>query len=104
MGSVGDCYDNALCGSFFAILETELLDRKRFRTQSEARMEIFDFIEALYNPRRRHSSLGNLSPAEYERKYNLSLENPSANLSTEAGELHLVRKGTIHAENQMVFR
>jgi len=85
MGSVGDCYDNAMCESFFATLETELLDRRRFRTQSEARMEIFDFIEAFYNPRRRHSSLGNLSPVEYERRYNLSLENPNANLSTEAG-------------------
>jgi putative transposase len=85
MGSVGDCYDNALCESFFATLETELLDRNRFRSQSEARMEIFDFIEAFYNPRRRHTSLGNLSPAEYERRYNLSLINPSPNLSTEAG-------------------
>lgn len=85
MGSVGDCYDNALCESFFATLETELLDRRRFRTHSEARMEIFDFIEAFYNTRRRHSSLGNLSPYEYERRYVLSLENPSANLSTESG-------------------
>jgi putative transposase len=82
MGSVGDCYDNAMCESFFATLETELLDRNTFRTHSEARMGIFDYIEAFYNPRRRHSSLGNLSPIEYERRYNLSLENPSANLST----------------------
>jgi putative transposase len=85
MGSVGDCYDNALCESFFATLETELLDRRRFRSHSEARMEVFDFIEAFYNPRRRHSSLGNLSPYEYERRHVLSLENPNANLSTEAG-------------------
>ena len=85
MGSVGDCYDNALCESFFATLETELLDQKRFRTHCEARMEIFDYIEAFYNPRRRHSSLGNLSPYEYERRYVLSLEIPNANLSTEAG-------------------
>jgi putative transposase len=82
MGSVGDCYDNAMCESFFATLETELLDRNTFRTHSEARMGIFDYIEAFYNPRRRHTSLRNLSPAEYERRYNLSLENPSANLST----------------------
>ena len=77
MGSVGDCYDNAMCESFFATLETELLDRNTFRTHSEARMGIFDYIEAFYNPRRRHSSLGNLSPMEYERRYNLSLKNPS---------------------------
>jgi len=67
MGSVGDCYDNALCESFFATLECELLDRRRFRTQAEARMAVFDFIEGFYNPRRRHSSLGYLSPINYER-------------------------------------
>jgi putative transposase len=68
MGSVGDCYDNALCESFFATLECELLDRRRFHTQAEARMAVFDFIEGFYNPRRRHSSLGYLSPLDYERR------------------------------------
>lgn len=68
MGSIGDCYDNALCESFFATLECELLDRNRFRTQAEARMAVFDFIEGFYNPRRRHSSLGYLSPMDYERR------------------------------------
>ena len=58
MGSVGDAYDNALCESFFATLECELLDRKRFQTQAEAKMAAFAFIEGFYNPRRRHSSLG----------------------------------------------
>ncbi len=67
MGSVGDCYDNALCESFFATLECELLDRHRFRTQAEARMAVFEFIEAWYNLRRRHSSIGYLSPINYER-------------------------------------
>ena len=57
MGSVGDAYDNALCESFFATLECELLDRHRFRTQVEARLAVFDFIEGWYNPRRRHSAL-----------------------------------------------
>ncbi len=68
MGSVGDCYDNALCESFFATLECELLDRRRFRSQAEARMAVFSFIEGWYNPRRRHSALGYLSPVEYERR------------------------------------
>ncbi|HEY3216550.1 MAG TPA: IS3 family transposase [Candidatus Eisenbacteria bacterium] len=67
MGSVGDAYDNALCESFFATLECELLDRHRFRTQAEARMAIFEFIEAWYNPHRRHSALGYLSPVDYEQ-------------------------------------
>jgi len=67
-GSVGDCFDNALCESFFATLECECLDRQRFKTQREGRMTVFDFIEAFYNPLRRHSGLGNLSPVNYERK------------------------------------
>lgn len=68
MGSVGDCYDNALCESFFATLECEPLDRDRFRTQAEARPAVFAFIEGWYNTRRRHSALGQLSPAEFERR------------------------------------
>jgi putative transposase len=67
MGSVGDAYDNAMAESFFATLECELLDRRRFRTQSEARHAIFRFIESWYNPHRRHSALGNRSPLDYER-------------------------------------
>ena len=68
MGSVGDAYDDALCEAFFATLECELLDRRRFRSQAEARMAVFRFIEGWYNPRRRHSALGYLSPVEYERR------------------------------------
>jgi putative transposase len=68
MGSVGDCYDNAMCESFFATLECELLDRVRLRTPAEARAAVFQFIEGWYNPRRRHSSLDYLSPAEFERR------------------------------------
>jgi len=67
MGSVGDAYDNALCESFFATLETELIERKRFRNQAEAKMAVFDFIESWYNPHRRHSALDYLSPVNYER-------------------------------------
>lgn len=68
MGSVGDAYDNALCESFFATLECELLNRQRFRTKAEARMAIFDFIEGFYNPRRRHSALGYQSPINFEKQ------------------------------------
>ena len=66
MGSVGDAYDNALCESFFATLECELLDRERFATPAQARLAVFDFIEGWYNPWRRHSSLEYLSPVAYE--------------------------------------
>jgi putative transposase len=68
MGSVGDAYDNALCESFFATLECELLDRRRFRTQAEARMAVFEYLEGWYNPHRRHSALGYESPVNFERK------------------------------------
>jgi putative transposase len=67
MGSVGDAYDNAMCESFFATLECELLDRQRFRTQVDARLAVFDFIEGWYNPQRRHSALAYLSPMIFER-------------------------------------
>ncbi len=67
MGSVGDAYDNAMCESFLATLETELIDSKRFRNQAEARMAVFDCIEAWYNQRRRHPALGQMSPINYEK-------------------------------------
>jgi transposase InsO family protein len=59
----------SLCESFFATLECELLDRRRFKTRAEAKMAIFDFIEGFYNPHRRHSSLGQQSPANFERRH-----------------------------------
>ena len=65
-GSVGDAYDNALCESFFATLECELLDRRSFRSHAEARMAIFEFVEGFYNQRRRHSALGYQSPVAFE--------------------------------------
>jgi len=69
MGSVGDAYDNAMAESFFAILECELLDRRSFQTKAEARLAVFTWIEAWYNPRRRHSALEYLSPVNFERRY-----------------------------------
>jgi len=69
MGTVGDCYDNALCESFFATLECELLERRRFTDRTEARLEVFWFIEGWYNRRRRHSGLGYMSPMEFEERH-----------------------------------
>lgn len=74
MGSVGDCYDNAMCESFFATLECELLARKPLRNPHEAELAVFQFIEGWYNPRRRHSGIGYLSPNNYERRYEQQLK------------------------------
>lgn len=67
MGTVGDAYDNAMAESFFATLECELIDRRVWKTHTEARLAIFTWIEAWYNPHRRHSSLGQISPINFER-------------------------------------
>ncbi len=72
MGTVGDAYDNALCESFFASLECELLDRYVFKAHAEARMAIFRFIEGWYNPHRRHSALDYQSPINYERRHQVA--------------------------------
>ena len=68
-GRTGSCFDNAVTESFFASLETELLDRTTFCTRGEAEQAVFGYIEGFYNPRRRHSANGMLSPAEYERRH-----------------------------------
>jgi putative transposase len=78
MGSVGDAYDNAMCESFFATLECELLARHRFRTPAEAQSTVFAFIEGWYNPRRRHSSIGYRSPVDYERQHQPTAIDPDA--------------------------
>jgi len=69
MGSRGDAYDNAMAESFFASLETELIDRSDWHTRDEALRAVIDYIEAFYNPQRRHSALGYLSPKQFERRY-----------------------------------
>src|SRR5580700_6450586 len=66
MGSVGDAYDNAMAESFFSTLEAELLSRRRFASQAEAKMACFSYIEGWYNPVRLHSGLGYRSPITYE--------------------------------------
>jgi putative transposase len=78
MGSVGDAYDNAMCESFFATLECELLDRTTFKTRDQARREVFSFIEGWYNPRRRHSGIGYKSPQEFEDTTTPTAEDLSA--------------------------
>jgi len=69
IGTVGDAYDNAMAESFFATLERELLSRRRFRSQAEAKMAVFEWLEGWYNRHRRHSSLGYRSPVNYEQAH-----------------------------------
>jgi transposase InsO family protein len=68
MGSVGDCYDNAVAESFFATLKKELVNRRSWPTRRELTSEVFEYLEAFYNRTRRHSTLGYLSPADYENR------------------------------------
>jgi putative transposase len=86
MGSVGDAYDNAMCESFFATLECELIDRVRLRTLEEAELAVFEFIEGWYNPHRRHSSLDYECPIGYEEKHwGVAPAASPEDLSTETG-------------------
>lgn len=71
MGTVGDAYDNAMAESFFASLECELIDRRTWQTKTAARLEVFTWIEAWYNPNRRHSGIGYKSPINFEAKHKL---------------------------------
>jgi len=78
MGTVGDCFDNAMAESLFATLECELIDREIFVTRDAARTKIFDYLETWYNPRRRHSALDYLAPMEYERRCQEASSAPSS--------------------------
>ena len=74
MSRKGDCWDNAVAESFFHTLKVELVHQNKFKTREEAKRKIFEYVEMYYNRRRAHSTLGNLSPFEYERQANLSLQ------------------------------
>jgi len=73
MSKKGDCWDNAVAESFFHTLKVELVHRNKFRTRDEAKQRIFKYVEMYYNRKRAHSTLGNLSPVEFERQASLSL-------------------------------
>jgi putative transposase len=78
MGSRGDCFDNAVAESFFATLKKELIHRRSWPLKSELRTEVFDYIEIFYNRRRRHSTLGNLSPEQFETQKATEIEKMTA--------------------------
>jgi putative transposase len=66
MGTIGDAYDNSMAESFFGTLQLELLDRRSWQTRRELSLAVFDYIEAFYNPERRHTQIGDVSPVEFE--------------------------------------
>ena len=66
MSRSGNVWDNAAMESFFSSLKTERVNRKVYRSRNDARADVFDYIERFYNPKRRHSTLGYLSPVEFE--------------------------------------
>jgi len=68
MSSSGNCYDNAVVESFFGLLKRERVNRVRYRTRDQARADLFDYIEVFYNRKRRHGYLGNISPADFEKR------------------------------------
>src|SRR4028119_1513877 len=68
MSRRGNCFDNAVVESFFGTLKNEMVNRCRFATRQQARQEVFEYIEVWYNRQRRHSSLGYVSPAEFEQR------------------------------------
>jgi putative transposase len=72
MSRLGECHDNAVMESFFSRMKDDRVSRRRYRTRDEARADIFDYIERFYNPRRRHSTLGGMSPVEYEKRAKLA--------------------------------
>jgi putative transposase len=72
MSRQGECHDNAVMESFFSRMKDERVSRRRYRCRDEARADIFDYIERFYNPRRRHSKLGGISPMEYEKRAKLA--------------------------------
>ena len=95
MGSVGDCYDNALCESFFASLECELLDCRSFQNHAEARMAVFQYIEGWYNTHRRHSSIGYYAPIAFERRYASSIQHAEPLTVHQIGATPLLDKSHI---------
>lgn len=77
MGSRGDAYDNAACESFMSTIKNELVNRQSWKSRDQARLAVFEYIETFYNARRRHSALGYLSPAEFERMSPNGKEEPA---------------------------
>jgi len=85
MGTVGDAYDHAMAESLFATLACELIARHAWKTKTEARLAVFTWIESWYNPRRRHSGIGQMSPNNFEKNLQESKQTPPPPTSAQAG-------------------
>jgi putative transposase len=92
MGSIGECFDNAMMEPFFSSLEAEVLDRNRFRTRHEAHLAIFSWLAGWYNVHRRHSGVGYLSPQEYERRCGQSRRRPSAAFASDSAAVKPMKR------------
>src|SRR3954466_7783548 len=90
MGSVGDCYDNSMMESFWGTMQLELLDSRSWKTRAELANAIFEWIECWYNPKRRHSSIGMLSPVAYEVHHTAptKITDPTPSVSGLRGQPH----------------
>ena len=93
MGTVGNAYDNAMTESFFATLECEVINRRSWKTKTEARLEIFTFIESWYNPHRRHCGIGQRSPNNFERS-----------LQAESSIIDIIERNDLIKEGRTVWR
>lgn len=74
MSRRGNCHDNAVAESFFQLLKRERIRRKTYTTREDARVDVFEYIEMFYNPKRKHTNNGMLSPVEFERQRNMNAE------------------------------
>jgi len=74
MSRRGNCHDNAVAESFFQLLKRERIRRKVYATREDARPDVFEYIEMFYNPKRKHTNNGMLSPVEFERQHNVNAE------------------------------
>lgn len=88
MGTVGDAYDNAMAESFFATLECELIARRPWQTKAQVKLAIFTWIETWYNPRRRHSGLGQMSPINFEKQHQEKQTQLTQPIPTQANQIH----------------
>src|SRR3954463_16793266 len=104
MGSVGDCYDNAMMEAFWSRMQVELLNTRRWQTRVQLANAIFEYIEIFHNRRRRHSALSTPQPRQPEPRNPTPLNRGQYEMSTETGELHLPRRSRTDRRDRTLHR